>query len=1268
MNFFAKFTKGLAYTLAVFVIIAATMVSIGRLLTPYLNEHRKEFETFASELLHAPVKIRHIHISWNMYVPELTFKKVTVLDKDTEKPTFEIGYVRINLGIFKSIMQRKPVLSYIKISGLDLTVHEESKGQVNIAGFGNFSISDNLNGVEKEANTMVAWILSQPALVLDDIDIKYLPLSKQEKHVTLYKLSLRNSPNHHILKGHATLHQEIPTSISFAVSSGGQIADFSKMNLHLYLYVEGIILPQWFRDITWHDFQIKQGLASAKIWADWNRGAWTKIQTQLQAYALELFSKESKKTQFITRLSGHIGWRLDGDNQIFAGEDIFMDLPDHLWPGTHFYLKMPKDIKAPGDISFQLGYIDLQDIKDIIIGSNFLSDETEKKILSLHPQGEIRELRIDVKDREHYFNNAFSAEFEHISINAQNNYPGIHNFSGKIYWDGKTGQFSTNANDLRLEYPELFFEPIVLNELKGKISFQKNADDRWHFFGKNIQMNADDFSANSSFKMIWPQNDSMTVDVNTDFAMNDTIHLARLLMLKKADPELNSWLKQAFQHGAISNGKFILQGKLSDFPFRENNGKFLLTMDVDHLHFNYSPGWPPIVNTKGNVTFEGSALLVNIASGQILDIPINNIRGEIPYIGPREQEILTVNALDIRTDLHQGFRLIEESPLHEKLGKELSFMDVSGPMDLKLSLTIPLKKPHESKVRGEIVTDNADIHGKDWQLKIDDIAGIFYFTENALNAKNLQGKFYGSPITINVLTEKDKMRITANSQFNAALLYQWIPYEPLSKIVKGSAPFNVEIVLPKTASHKITIRSNLKGIAVNLPDGFGKKSEETTNFISTVELGIGQPVQSTLVFGKAFSAALSLKNADDGLHLFGGEIRLGGNGVATIQKQPGFLISGSFDTVDWNALQSYMPSDQNNDADSALKYLRAVDVRANKILGLAQTLSNVRLQLTKSVKDWLINITSSEVAGQITLPDSKKDTIQANLQYLYLSSTGNTEKKEPLNPKSLPPLAFTVADMRYDDKNFGKVSFQIVPMSNGVNIKSLRAESPIYHMNASGEWQGNRTHLQGVLNTKDMAKFVKNFLASSSSIVGSGGEANFDLRWDDAPYSPALATMSGTATLKLKSGRIINLDKSTNAKMGFGRLLNILSVESLTRRLSLNFSDLTDSGFGFDSITGDFSLKNGSAFTEKPLVIEGSLARIEIKGRIGLAAKDYNLQMSVTPHVTGSIPVVAAIAVNPLVGVAAWAVEKLASQAVGSATTRQYTITGTWDNPVWKEK
>lgn len=1268
MNFFARMTKYLAYFLAVIIVIAATMVSIGRLLTPYLNEHRAQFQTFASELLHAPIEIGHVHISWNVYVPELTFEKVTVLDKETAKPAFEIDYVKINLSIFKSLIQRKPVLSYIKVAGLDVTVHEEIKGQMNIVGFGNFSISDNLTGAQREANTVLAWILSQPALVLDDIDIKFIPLAGKDRHLTLYKLSLRNSKNHHVLKGHATLHQDIPTSVTFALSTNGDISDFSKINLHAYLYFEGVILPQWFSDQTWHDLKVKQGLASAKIWADWNRGAWQKVQTQFQIYELELFSKVTKKTQFITRLSGHVGWRIEGDQQIIAGEDIFMDLPEHLWPSSRFYVKMPKDLQTPGDISLQLGYIDLHDVLDALIGSDFLSTETEKKILSLNPNGEIHDLNMQIKDRENWLNNPISAEFINLSLNSFEQFPGIKNLTGEVHWDGKKGDFFLNSQNTQIEYQKLFAKPLNFSEINGKVMMQKNADQTLEVKGNNIRIKNNDLDLNTRFTFIQPQNDSPIVDVESQFSMKDTSRIDDYLALKTFEPELNAWIKQAFHQGKITDAKLILQGQLKDFPFKENNGKFFLKLNIDDLHFNYAPGWPAILHTKGEITFAGPSLQIDIASGQILDVPIEKVHGEIPYIGPEEPQILTITAPSTRGDLSQGLQLIMNSPLEEKLGKELSSLKMSGPMDLNLALQIPLKKPHETKVQGEIKSSAALVQLADADLSIDHVAGTFYFTEDELRADALQAVFAGFPMTINIATVNQSIKINAQSQLNASLLYRMIPYEPLPKILQGTTGFLAEVVIPQKGANKITLRSDLKGMTVNLPGIFNKKAEDATDFIATAETPEGLPMKTTMVFGKILSTAITFKKNVEGYQFVGGEIRFNGNSTANIQTQPGFFISGQFDTLDWDVLQSYIPDHPKDNSNSLLKYLRAMDIRANKILGFSQKLTNARVQMAKSPQQLSVNVNSAELQGQFIIPDVKSVPIKVNLQYLYLSPVaGTSNKNESFNPKILPPISFVGNEVRYGGKSFGRVAFNVQPSANGLQIKSLRADSPIYHVDASGEWLRDRTRLQGNLTTKDIAKLLKHFNDTSSSLVGSDGKATFDLRWDDEPFNPSIATMSGNASIKLGAGRIINLDKSTNAKMGLGRLLNILSVESLTRRLSLNFSDLTQSGFNFDSMTGDFNLKNGNAYTENALVA-GNVARIQLKGRIGLAAKDYNMQMSVTPHVTGSLPVVAAIAVNPLVGLAAWAVEKIASNAVGSAATHRYTVTGTWDNPVWKEK
>ena len=78
-------------------------------------------------------------------------------------------------------------------------------------------------------------------------------------------------------------------------------------------------------------------------------------------------------------------------------------------------------------------------------------------------------------------------------------------------------------------------------------------------------------------------------------------------------------------------------------------------------------------------------------------------------------------------------------------------------------------------------------------------------------------------------------------------------------------------------------------------------------------------------------------------------------------------------------------------------------------------------------------------------------------------------------------------------------------------------------------------------------------------------------------------------------------------------------MTALPRRLSLDFRDVFQRGFGFDAIEGDFAIREGSAFTDN-LVLRGPAAQAAIQGRAGLVAQDYEQQASVYASFGSSLP------------------------------------------------
>ena len=113
--------------------------------------------------------------------------------------------------------------------------------------------------------------------------------------------------------------------------------------------------------------------------------------------------------------------------------------------------------------------------------------------------------------------------------------------------------------------------------------------------------------------------------------------------------------------------------------------------------------------------------------------------------------------------------------------------------------------------------------------------------------------------------------------------------------------------------------------------------------------------------------------------------------------------------------------------------------------------------------------------------------------------------------------------------------------------------------------------------------------------------------------------------------------------------------------MALDFSDLTDKGFAFDTIRGNFDLHDGNAYTDNVLV-KGPAAEIGLIGRVGLKNKDYDQTAVVTGNVSSTLPL-AAFAAGPVVGGVALLFTQVFKQPLKGLVRGYYRITGSWDNP-----
>lgn len=1275
--FFISFTKKTAYCFAAIIIIAAVLVCLSRILTPVLDQHREDFEKYASQQLQLPVTIKNVRVSWYQYQPVIDLNDVTILDKEKQGSLLKIQKISLLFSVPKSIWHLKPVASGILLVGTNINVYQTESGEFKIQGFTSLShLNEQPNKSETTFAAVLGWLSQQPRLILQNIDLRYTPFQGPKRFITLFNFSVENTETEHSLLGKGLLHQKIPTEVTVSAQWEGQTLDLAAIKAKIYVYLSGLTLNQWISEKSWQGWQVTEGLVSAKVWATWQNGTFQQIQSSLQTYGLKLYSQTDKSTHLINRFSGDIGWKRQEQSQVFAGDNILIDLPSRLWPSSSFYISLAPDAKGVMvPKSAEVGYIDLDDIQSFLFASPPLwTDSMQKMLKELRLKGNLQNAAIVFGGNITDWNNiSLNANFNQISFLPWQKMPGLRNLSGTLKWNRTNGLLKLNSTRVVFEDKSIFENEINVDQLSGDITWERDPANNWVFRIPTLQLLNDDAAFNVNGSLTIPPDKAPIADMNANFTMQKASHISRYLPMRTFDASLVTWLKEAFLSGEVKSGHAVLRGPLSDFPFDNNQGLFSMTGAVKNIDFRYAPDWPLLRNLSGELTFTGRKMVVDVDQAQILGIPITQVHGVIPYFGEAQPQILEVKSSDIKANLAQGINFIHESPLEKNLGKMFAGVDLRGPMTLTLGLTVPLKDPDKAKVQGDLAINEAEMNLIPWNLKLTHLNGQIQFTENSTQSKMIQGELFNKPLQFSLDTLQKTKKISVvqaqlTHQLNINDLEAWLNL-PLSQVVRGSVDLKTSIDFSLTEPINIHVQSNLLGVEVNLPDEYGKKAKEARDFSADIVVQDKEPLRMKLSYGNLLSAAMMLERKQNKYNLMGANLHLG-LGEVTWPPSKGIYITGKIDKLDWDKIKTYSASSHTNDTYFSPAMLRGLDIQVGELDLDGQRLTQINLKAASEQSDWNIIISSPAIVGQLKVPMKldRQATIVAQFQKIKLNaSSGLNQPNALINTKTLPSISFAAHDVNYNNMPLGSISFKAVPIASGLAIQHLHITSPRIDLRASGRWirEGTRdvTYLQGTAASPQVSDLLNSLGLEVHNFIASQGSLKFQLNWLGVPYAPSLSSMNGNASLSFGQGRIVDIGQENGATMTLGRMLSIFSLQTIPRRLTFDFSDVFQKGYSFDSIRGDFKIRNGDLFTTN-LHFEGPVAGVGINGRIGLKDKDYNFILSVTAHVTSSLPLAATLITgNPLIGLGALAVNTMIGSKV---STYYYSVTGSWNNPIWK--
>jgi uncharacterized protein YhdP len=169
------------------------------------------------------------------------------------------------------------------------------------------------------------------------------------------------------------------------------------------------------------------------------------------------------------------------------------------------------------------------------------------------------------------------------------------------------------------------------------------------------------------------------------------------------------------------------------------------------------------------------------------------------------------------------------------------------------------------------------------------------------------------------------------------------------------------------------------------------------------------------------------------------------------------------------------------------------------------------------------------------------------------------------------------------------------------------------------------------------------------------------LTWRGSPLAMNYPALAGQFNIQIDNGQFLKVEP------GVAKLLSVLSMQSIVKRLSLDFRDVFSEGFIFDLFRGDVTIDQGIATTNN-LQISGVNAVILMDGKSDIAAGTQDIRVVYAPEVNAGIAsLLVASAINPAIGLGTFLAQLFLRQPLIEAVTKEFKVQGTWADPIVNE-
>ncbi|WP_017444574.1 YhdP family protein [Gayadomonas joobiniege] len=1260
-----KITRALVFiihkiwlTAALLLVTLALLLSLARLLLPYTSQYKNYLVDWVSAQIEQPIAVESLSAGWNATGPVARLQDFSFIVEQSEKTGVQVSIdsVDLELNFWQSLLNQKPIVNNFVLDGVELVIDLQKVNQAQKTGE-EIAVLDLLESIFLERFHRF------------DVTHSYITListSGEAHQIKVHQLKWSNQDEQHKSIGEFSLEGLNEDKLAFMIELNG--SSESQYDGQFYLKSDGVNLVPWLKPFLNQNVKNLQSKVRFEGW-------FNIADSRPQDFLLNLEPSEvswfiGDKSAQLELVSGHLQGAFSEGEARFYLEDLSIAQGDEYWANINLQLRKQKQ-----NWHMYSERLNLQPLKSILPLLD-LPAKSGELMSAIGGQPALESVYFSYFNDERWLTRGRLID---LSLKPKMSLPKLDNVTAEFIGDQSFVNVAWQVPEQSVQWPAIYADNEVTLAAQFTTRLKQLGEQNWRFLVQpelfEFNHHAVDFSVVLHNEIERENQLSMFISL-PEMALTD---VKKLLPEKILGAETYAYLSRSLISGQLAEAQLVFEGPPVDFPFENNHsGKMLARLTLQNSEFEFQPDWPVANDLAMQLTFNNQSLSLTSEQGELLGAKLIKFNANIPDL--LDPDITLTIAADVQAEASQATNILLNSSLKTSVGTALEQLNIEGVIKHRLNLMIPLQRSRDLNASGEIwfANNKMTISGPDFELT--HINGLLKFDMDELDAKKLSFDWGPVPYQVDLTGQQ----LDSGYQVDLALSGDWpvdailaqTGYLKMSDRLKGNAKVEGHLALTfpnEGFSYRLDMVSDLQGVQISLPQPYNKH-KDFQRFTRLLVKGDQNISQIELESGENlfFNAVLPHQMAR-----FSRAYLVLGQDLLS-QPATGFNIAVYLPQADFSSYLSLL-SDITEDSERQQKSSEqpVIDL-PERVRGRLGEFSlgplnwhNTDIDLQRRNDNWQIKLRAEQFDGLITFnTDLYREGIQISAERMRFdpqlselveqvpSADDEQEIRDIFN--SLPDISLTCRQCQFREKNLGQVDLKLVRTSpQDISLQGFKLNYRGNWVEANGVWRmgannKSQTRLKGKLHSDDFGWWLRDYQLSSA-IRDSRADAEFSFSWPNAPMSLQTGLMNGEVNWRLGEGYLTEVsDKGA-------RLLSLLSLDSLVRKLRLDFRDVFSKGLFYNSLKGDLTIQNGVVHTDNTHM-DGVAGNMDIRGSTNLVDETLNYKVKFSPKITSSLPVLIAWMVNPVTGIAALAIDQVIESA-DVISQIEFVIHGTIDTP-----